>query len=53
MARLLAALALACALLLSTAADARSRRRSSCTPAFIEGAGTIWICGARPARPCR
>ena len=53
MARLLAALALACALLLSTAADARGRRRGSCAPVFIEGAGTIWICGARPVRSCR
>ncbi|SFJ67450.1 hypothetical protein [Methylobacterium brachiatum] len=48
MTRFLAVLALACALLLSTAADARPRRRGSCTPVFIDGAGTVWICGARP-----
>jgi hypothetical protein len=47
MTRFLAALALACALLISTAADARPRRRGPCVPVFIEGAGTILICGAR------
>ncbi|MCB4803502.1 hypothetical protein QO001_000847 [Methylobacterium brachiatum] len=47
MTRIPAALALACALLISTAADARPRRRGPCVPVFIDGAGTIWICGAR------
>jgi hypothetical protein len=45
--RFAAALALACALLFSTVAEARHRRRGPCVPVFIEGAGTVWICGAR------
>ncbi|SFM82677.1 hypothetical protein [Methylobacterium pseudosasicola] len=51
MTRFLAALALACALLLSTAADARPRRRVVCAPASLEGVGKVWICARRP-RQC-
>ena len=51
MTRFLAALALACALLISTAAEARPRRRVVCAPVFLEGAGLVWICARRP-RQC-
>lgn len=46
--RLLAALALACALLWPVAVEAHPHSRT-CMPTFIEGAGTVWIC-ARPPR---
>jgi hypothetical protein len=48
MARTLAALALACALLWPSAAEAR-RRCPRAIPVVIEGAGTVWI-SARPLR---
>ena len=51
MTRFIAALALACALLCSTAAEARHRRRATCAPTFLEGVGTVWICARRP-RQC-
>jgi hypothetical protein len=47
--KLLAAVALACALLWPAAAEARHRRCARAVPVVIEGAGTVWI-SARPAR---
>lgn len=48
MPRFLAALALACALLWPASAEARPRR--TCLPVFIEGAGTVLLCGLKRRR---
>lgn len=45
MTRVLAALALACALI-SPAAAAR-QPRGFCVPVFVEGVGTVRVCGMR------
>lgn len=51
MMRMLAALALACALI-SPAAAAR-HPRGHCVPVFVEGVGTVRVCGMRQTAPRR